>query len=50
MIAMILMIWIGLQLNAPTWFYAICAATIIAKIIIYGMEMYKKGQSNPFGL
>lgn len=50
MIATILMIWVGLQLNAPTWFYAICAITIAAKIIQYGINMYKKGQDNPFGL
>lgn len=50
MIVTILMIWVGLQLNAPTWFYAICAITIAAKIILYGINMYKKGQDNPFGL
>ena len=50
MITMILMIWVGVKLNAPTWFYAICAVTILAKSIIYGINMYEKGQSNPFGL
>ena len=48
MIAIILMIWVGLQLNAPTWFYVICAITIAAKIIQYGINMYKEGQDNPF--
>lgn len=50
MIVTILMIWVGLQLNAPTWFYAICAITIAVKIIIYGINMYKEGQDNPFDL
>lgn len=44
MIAAFLLIWIGLKLNAPTWFYLLCGVLIILKAISFGIEMYKKGK------
>lgn len=50
MITAILMIWIGLKLNAPTWFYVLCVILAISKTISYGLDMYKKGQKNRFDI
>ena len=50
MITAILMIWIGLKLNAPAWFYVLCVVSAIIKMLSYGIDMYKKGQKDIFDM
>lgn len=41
----ILLWWIGLQLNAPTWYFVIIGVLLLVQLINFGLTMYKKGKS-----
>ena len=43
MIINILLFWIGLQLNAPVWFWGLLGAKVFINMITYGMKMHQKG-------
>lgn len=43
MIGSILLIWIGMQLNAPVWFYALIGVRFLISVIQFGIKMYKAG-------
>lgn len=43
MIGIICLAWVGVQLNAPTWYYGLLIFAFILNLIDYGVRMYKKG-------
>ena len=45
MLADILLWWIGLQLNAPTWYFVVIGFLLLCQVINFGITMYKKGAS-----
>ena len=46
MITAILLIWIGAQLNAPTWYYVLVSIGIFFRIMQISIDMYKKGKED----
>lgn len=46
MIVSLLLVWIGIQLNAPTWFYVLCGVILLGNIIDLSVKIYKKGQES----
>lgn len=46
MLAIICLWWIGIQLSAPVWFYAILAISAISRMISFGMKMFQLGKEN----
>ena len=46
MLSIFLFIWIGIQLNAPTWFYVLCGVILLRNIIDLSVKVYKKGQAS----
>lgn len=45
MIATILLIYIGVRLQAPTLYFVLCGITMLIHLIKYGMTMYKVGKA-----
>ena len=43
MLCYVLLIWVGLQLNAPTWFWVVLGGLMLLQICRFGWELYKKG-------
>ena len=41
MITSILLFWIGLQLNAPTWFWWLLGFKFTIEFLQFGMKMFK---------
>lgn len=46
MITAILLFWIGIQLNAPTWYYVLVSIGIFFRLISFGIDMYKAGKED----
>ncbi len=46
MIGALLFAWIGIQLNAPAWFYVLCGVMLFGNIIDLSVKVYKKGQES----
>lgn len=46
MLIIICLWWIGIQLYAPTWYYALLGICAAVKILSYGIDMYKKGEKS----
>lgn len=46
MITAILLIWIGAQLNAPTWYYVLVSIVIFFRLMQLCIHMYKKGKED----
>ena len=42
----ILLIWIGMQLNAPVWYFCLVGFAIFCNSISYGLKMYNKGKQS----
>ena len=42
----ICLLWIGMQLNAPVWYYCIVGFCMFVSIISYGMKMFNKGKQS----
>ena len=42
----LLLVWIGIQLNAPAWFYVLCGVILLVNIIDLSVKVYKKGQES----
>ena len=42
----ICLIWIGMQLNAPNWYYWLVGFAIFCNIISYGLRMFHKGKQS----
>lgn len=43
MIGSILLFWIGMQLNAPVWFYVLIGVNLLMRVFKFGIDMYKAG-------
>lgn len=43
MLADICLVWIGLQLNAPVWYYCLIGARFLISVIQFGLKMFKAG-------
>lgn len=43
MISILLFIWIGRQLNAPHWYYAVLAIGFLLKLVELFLRAYKLG-------
>lgn len=43
MISFILLWWIGMQLSAPVWYFALLCVSIFIQVLNFGMKMYKAG-------
>ena len=46
MIMVICMIWIGMQLNAPVWYYCLLGLILFLNVISYGLRMFNKGKTS----
>lgn len=46
MLYLAMMFWVGLTLNAPTWYWWVWGVSLFIKIIQYGYSMYKQGRDN----
>ena len=46
MITCICLIWIGMQLSAPVWYYTLLGVAMLLSIINFGIKMYKAGSKN----
>ena len=46
MITDILLFWIGLQLNAPTWFWWLLGVKFVIEFFGFGIKMFKAGSKN----
>lgn len=44
MFTIICLAWVGMQLNAPTWYFTLLVIMAVLKIISFGLEMYNKGR------
>lgn len=44
MLGIILLIWVGLQLNAPTWFFVVIGIMIFINTVQLCAKMYKAGK------
>ena len=42
----ICLIWIGMQLNAPVWYYCLVGFAFFYNIILYGLRMFRKGKES----
>lgn len=40
------LIWVGMQLNAPVWYYYLLGFALFCEIISYGMRMFNKGKQS----
>lgn len=46
MFGLICLYWIGLQLNAPTWYFWVLGISAFLTILNFGFKMYKIGGKN----
>lgn len=46
MLHLVLLFWVGLQLNAPVWYWVLLGALALFAIIQFGWKLYKKGLEN----
>lgn len=46
MIATILLIYIGVRLQAPTLYFVLCGIAVFCHLIKYGVAMYKMGSGD----
>lgn len=44
MLNLVLLIYIGIQINAASWYFWICAALGLLRIVQFGLTVYKKGK------
>jgi hypothetical protein len=44
MIPYVMLIWIGMTLNAPTWYWWCLVIGFIVKFISFGFDMFKAGR------
>ena len=42
----ICLLWIGMQLNAPVWYYCFVGFAIFVNIISYGLKMFNRGKTS----
>lgn len=42
MIFSICLLWVGFQLNAPTWYYALLVFALILQVLNLGIKLGKK--------
>lgn len=42
MIVCVLLIWIGVSMSAPWWYFALLSVSVIAKMVDLGIKMGKK--------
>ena len=43
MFYLILLFWVGLQLNAPVWYWVLLGALALLASVQFGWKLYKKG-------
>lgn len=43
MINLICLFWIGMQLNAPGWYFGLLIFGLLLNILNFGLKMYKAG-------
>lgn len=43
MLTAILLIFIGAWITAPTWYFVICGAILLGKLLSFAVDMYKAG-------
>lgn len=46
MLVDICLVWIGMQLNAPVWYYCLVGFRCFTNIISYGLRMFNKGKQS----
>ena len=46
MIFDICLIWVGMQLNAPVWYYCLIGFAFFCHILSFGMNMFNKGKQS----
>lgn len=42
----ICLIWIGMQLNAPVWYYGLVCFALFLNTISFGLRMFSKGKQS----
>ena len=42
----ICLIWVGMQLNAPVWYYFLVGFALFVNIISYGIKMFNRGKAS----
>lgn len=43
MISLICLFWIGLRLNAPTWYFGLLIFGMVLSVLNFGLRMYRAG-------
>ena len=46
MFIVICLFWIGMQLNAPVWYYILAGFAFFMQIISFGLKMFNKGKAS----
>lgn len=46
MINTICLIWIGMQLHAPNWYFYLLGFALFTQVISYGLRMFNKGKQS----
>ena len=46
MIIDICLIWVGMQLNAPVWYYCLVGFALFCNVISFGLRMFNKGKAS----
>lgn len=42
----ICLFWIGMQLNAPVWYYVLAGFAFFLNLISFGLKMFNKGKAS----
>lgn len=46
MINTICLIWVGMQFNAPIWYFCLLGFALFIQILSYGIKMFNKGKAS----
>ena len=46
MLCHICLFWIGMQLNAPSWYYWLMGISFVLNMISYGLRMFNRGKQS----
>lgn len=46
MIIDICLIWIGMQLNAPVWYYCLVGFALFLNTLSFGLKMFARGKAS----
>ena len=46
MFIVICLFWIGMQLNAPVWYYILAGFAFFMQILSFGLKMFNKGKAS----